>query len=115
MIYKSGQPITFEAKDGIDLKSVMGLIETSNEALLKQIAFVVADRLASMPTLGGVASASGSMTAEETAESLRRLAKAMSLSQSVDGTNIDGLGKEQKMKADKGRADRTIELLDGIP
>jgi len=108
MIYRDGQAGGQQA--GVDAGYLMGILSSSNEALLRQIGVLVAEKLSAIAE-GRVV---GTGMEPETEESLRRLAKAMGASRAVDGTNITDLGKQERVGSDKGKADRTLELLDGV-
>ena len=108
MIYRGGQ--AFSQQANVDVGHLMGILSSSNEALLRQIGMMVADKLLAISE-GRVA---GGSVEPETEESLMRLAKAIGVSKGVDGTNITDLGRQEKVGSDKGKADRTLELLDGV-
>jgi hypothetical protein len=110
MIYRGGQ--AFGQQANVDVGYLMGILSSSNEDLLRQIGGMVAEKLSAIAE-GRIVG--GSSAAEpETEESLRSLAKAMGTLNAVDGTNITDLGRQERVGSDKGKADKTLDLLDGV-
>ena len=114
MIFRDGKSeVGSQGGSGVSGGELADLLSSSQENLLQKLGGMFADRLRGV---------GGGKTAEEIADSeaenhdsLRSIAKVMSAKTDVDGTNFRELGKESNVKADKGKGDKTLDLLKNLP
>ena len=115
MIFQDGKTSGGQAT-GMSDEQLVRLLQQSNIDLLAQLGPEIAERLKGI--VGRMRVAQGvvaEMDEDLSMESLQSLARAMLKASSVEKTNIGGLGKEQEVKTDNAKNDRTLDLLADIP
>jgi hypothetical protein len=113
MIFRDGKGDGGSSGGGVSGGELVDILSSSQESLLQKLGGMIAERLRG---LGGVRTAHEIAEGEvENQESLKSIAKAMSSKADVDGTNFKDLGKTYNVEADKGKGDKTLDLLKNLP